>query len=655
MEFNQQTMGTGKRQNPSLPLVSVVIPCYNQAQYLFESVSSVLDSYSGPLEIIIVDDGSTAPRTGAYLRAAEELSPAVRVISQLNAGLSGARNTGIAAARGEFVQLLDADDVIVPPKLDLQVAHFQVSRSLDVSISNFLLCDETRTIFSKHDEAIAHSALDLQDFLYKWERGFAVPIHCALFRRSTLPERPFDTSARAKEDWLFWCGLSVRGARMAYLNAHHAIYRQHAQSMRRSYVNMGKSWLHAAAKVDAMVSAREPAFFESAVDWFEGFYRKHPVYIEEIARLRSQTGVVDARGGEAQEESGGLVAKKVETLRRAITGMLRSAPKISVVIPVYNHFHHVDQCLLSVIQQADVAFEIICVDDCSTDTRTTELLRSLEDLHPNLHVVINPSNKGISRTQNEAVEQARSEYVAFVDCDDLLVPGALSSVAKTLSQKPEVDYLFTDRLDIDEHDEVIRRADYGGYPNISFRGEQYIKDDLLDGMVASHLKVVRRGAYLKAGGSDDAYTGIQDWELALKIAEFGNFHYVHEPLYRHRIHANSVTSSDSVGQFRKTNMVRRKFAGRWLCGERVRVGDVLHSSSSAGALPTVAQLKDAWRQGRRCEIVVKADAPGPLISFLREFNSYFDRIVWESPETYAALLGYFPQDVLVTSEIEQVN
>ncbi|WP_249212173.1 hypothetical protein [Burkholderia cenocepacia] len=86
-----------------------------------------------------------------------------------------------------------------------------------------------------------------------------------------------------------------------------------------------------------------------------------------------------------------------------------------------------------------------------------------------------------------------------------------------------------------------------------------IKNDLLDGMVASHLKVIRRSTYLKAGGSDDAFSGIQDWELALKIAEFGRFHYLHEPLYRHRVHTRSVTSSDSVGQFRKTNIVRRRF------------------------------------------------------------------------------------------------
>ncbi|KVP97592.1 glycosyl transferase family 2 [Burkholderia ubonensis] len=653
MGFDQKGAGIDDSRDLSLPLVSVVIPCFNQAQYLNESISSALDAYHGPLEIIVVDDGSTAPRTDAYLRAAEALSPAVRVISQQNAGLSSARNTGIAAANGEFLQLLDADDIIVPPKLDLQVSHFQVANGLDVSISNFLLCDDSRTIFSKHDEAIAHSALDLSDFLYKWERGFAIPIHCALFRLASLTDTPFDTSARAKEDWLFWCRLSARGARMAYVNAHNAVYRQHAQSMRRSYVNMGKSWLHAAAKIDAMVSAREPAFFESAVDWFENFYRKHPAYVEEIAQLRGQTTVEASGVSSPQAAPADLHTQKLERLRAAIATMPTAAPLISVVIPAYNHFDYIDGCLLSVIKQKGVATEIICVDDRSPDARTTALLRALQGCHPNVQIVLNGENKGISRTQNEAVEQARGEYIAFVDCDDALVPGALSRIAQVLAQAQECDYLFTDRFDIDENGDEIRRADYGGYPNIVFKNDVSIKDDLLDGMVASHLKVIRRSTYLKAGGSDDAFSGIQDWELALKVAEFGRLRYLHEPLYRHRVHTRSVTSSDSVGQFRKTNIVRRQFAARWLCGGRDRVGPILRFSSETGSMPSIDELKEAWRQGRRCEMFVAADAPAPVLNFLREFNSYFDRIEWAGAEAYASLLGYVQPGVLVAHAQEQ--
>ncbi|KIG07750.1 glycosyl transferase family 2 [Burkholderia sp. MR1] len=646
MTSEKNNLAGGSGNHSDKPLVSVVIPCYNQAQYLSESITSVLDSYHGPIEIIVVNDGSTAPKTAFYLRAAEQLSPAVRVISQANAGLSAARNTGISAAKGDFVQLLDSDDIIIPPKLDLQVAHFQVSREIDVSVTNFLLCDETRTIFSKHDEAIANFDFSLQDFLYKWERGFAIPIHCALFRTSALGDRPFDTSARAKEDWLFWCGLSARGARMAYLSAHHAIYRQHEKSMRRSYLSMGKSWLHAAAKIDDLVGAQEPAFFDSAVDWFVNFYRKHPDYISEVASLRSRSEdkATAVSVSDVQEADG--FATKVSSLSAAVSKMKAVKPFISVVVPVFNHYDFLEECLASIVSQ-DCPIEIICVDDCSTDTRTSALLTALKGVHPNFRIVKNSTNLGISRTQNDAVAGALGEYVAFVDCDDALVSGALSRVRDVLVAEQSVDYLFTDRLDVNEKGDIIRRADYGGYETIPFKSPNQITDDLLDGMVASHLKVIRRSAYLSVGGSDDQYSGIQDWELALKLAQHGKFEYLREPLYRHRIHGGSVTRSDNVAQFRKTNVVRRRFTERLLRSGAAPGGHVVRYSSAAENLPTLAELKDAWMKGASIEFSIGADVPIPVLNFLREFNSYFDRITWSGPDAYAGLLGYLWSDVLI--------
>lgn len=256
----------------SAPDVSIIIPCYNQGQFLQESIASALLAYQGTKEIIVVDDGSTDTRTPHYLADAEALAPGVvRILRQANQGLSGARNNGVAEARGAFIQFLDADDLLAPGKLDAQVAQLRGNPSIDVSICNFLLCDNSRTMFSKPDEAIAHSRLELEDFLYRWERGFVIPIHCGLFRYGIL--EAFDTEAVAKEDWLFWVGLSLQQARMAYIHGHWAIYRQHAQSMRRSYVKMGRAWLQAGLKIEARLGEREPIFFESVVSWFEECYR----------------------------------------------------------------------------------------------------------------------------------------------------------------------------------------------------------------------------------------------------------------------------------------------------------------------------------------------------------------------------------------------
>jgi glycosyltransferase involved in cell wall biosynthesis len=105
----------------SAPLVTTVIPVFNRPQMLREAVASVLAQTYRPIEIIVVDDGSTDDTA----RVADELSakhPELRVIHQRNAGVGGARTTGQNAARGEFLQFLDSDDILYPKKFELQVA-----------------------------------------------------------------------------------------------------------------------------------------------------------------------------------------------------------------------------------------------------------------------------------------------------------------------------------------------------------------------------------------------------------------------------------------------------------------------------------------------------------------------------------------------------
>ncbi|PSB57691.1 hypothetical protein C7B77_07490 [Chamaesiphon polymorphus CCALA 037] len=102
----------------NLPLVSVVIPIYNRENYLAAALDSVFAQTYRPIEVIAVDDGST-DRSGDIVRS----YPEVRYFYQSNQGVSVARNTGIAAAQGEFIAFLDADDLWKPDKLSIQIAY----------------------------------------------------------------------------------------------------------------------------------------------------------------------------------------------------------------------------------------------------------------------------------------------------------------------------------------------------------------------------------------------------------------------------------------------------------------------------------------------------------------------------------------------------
>ncbi|AGW91658.1 hypothetical protein N234_16640 [Ralstonia pickettii DTP0602] len=632
---------TQRQLTEQWPLISVVIPCYNQAGYLMESVASVQAAYAGELEIIVVNDGSTDPHTARQLRELLTYYPEVQILDQPNAGLSAARNTGIRMANGTYIQLLDADDLLLPGKLTRQVEHFAVANALDVSVSNFLLADEWLISFSKPEEAIAQFDLSVEDFLFKWERGFVIPIHGALFHRRVFDRVLFEVGARAKEDWQFWCQLALNKYRMAYLPLHAAIYRQHEHSMRRSYLNMGRSWIQAVVNLDQKVRHSHPLFFEAGMAWFEQCYRSHPSYRAEIAALQASRQVVSAAAAvqapgptpkePEPEELAELILRDLAPL-----GTPCDKPLITVVVPIYNHYGFLRNCLGSLSAQGDVAFDVICVEDCSSDLRVTRLMRALANRLARLHVIVHDENRGIIKSQMEAVEQARGGFIAFLDCDDALGEGALNQVAAEIAKQPDVDYFFTDRLDVGNDDTVIRRANYGGYDSIKPSGN--IRDDLLDGMVASHLKVIRRSAYLGAGGGDPAFDGIQDWEIALTVAERGEFRYIPEALYRHRIHSRSVTTSSGISQMRKTNRLRRRFQERWMAsGEDAPVEIAIGDRSVA---LNMEDVKAIWRAGRRCVLKLEGMPIVPVINAIREFNSYFDRIVYTQPQVFAALVGY---------------
>ena len=92
---------------PGAPLISVIVPCYNAAAYLTEAIESVLSQEPSPLEVIVIDDGSTDGSAEVVRRFGE----AVRSVSQANAGIAAARNRGVELARGRYLAFLDADDV----------------------------------------------------------------------------------------------------------------------------------------------------------------------------------------------------------------------------------------------------------------------------------------------------------------------------------------------------------------------------------------------------------------------------------------------------------------------------------------------------------------------------------------------------------------
>lgn len=125
----------------SKPLVSVVIAAYNMGAYVPFAIGSALDQTYDNIEVIVIDDGSTDGTRDAI--SVYESDPRVRYLYQENRGQAAAKNRGVRESRGDYVAFLDADDVWVPEKLELQIPLFLKSDTVGVVHSRLAYIDET--------------------------------------------------------------------------------------------------------------------------------------------------------------------------------------------------------------------------------------------------------------------------------------------------------------------------------------------------------------------------------------------------------------------------------------------------------------------------------------------------------------------------------
>lgn len=128
-----KAMQVNPAPNAELPMVTAVIPAYKAERWIEATLDSVQAQTYPALEIIVVDDGSP-DRSAAIVAARAEADPRIRLIQRDNGGLSAARNTGIYAASGEYVALVDADDLWAPTKIERQVDRFLRARSAGESL-----------------------------------------------------------------------------------------------------------------------------------------------------------------------------------------------------------------------------------------------------------------------------------------------------------------------------------------------------------------------------------------------------------------------------------------------------------------------------------------------------------------------------------------
>ena len=520
------------------PLVSAVTIVRDGEQFLAEALESALGQSYSDLELVVVDDGSTDRSAEIAERYVQAAPDRVRLVGQpdgVSRGMSAARTLGVQVAEGDLVGFLDADDIWLPEKITEQVA------ALEAHPEAGMVYGRTQ-MWHSWDPSAARSdhVFDLgvePDRLYPplrllpqlLENRAQTPTTCnALIRRAAYEEAGGFEEAfpGLYEDQVFFAKLYVSSA--TYVSSRlWARYRRHDanETNRFSYVR---------------------------------YYRERRAFLEWLAEYLDDANI----DGEVSSTLAEEVGRARHPYRAALEARLRSEPPriqpssrssqktVSVVVAFRDAEAHLEQTIASVEAQDHARFELILVDDGSTDSSTRMAQAAASRDPERIRYLDHPghANLGKSSSRNAGLRAANGDYVVFLDADDLLLPRKLSHQAAFLDSEQGVDAVYGRTWYWDDPG-----ARNGARERLSRLGVRWDETQEPPELLVRFLDqpgnvpclcavMARREALLRLGGFDESLQDLyEDQTLIAKLAMHCRIRVDAVPGERYRQHENSST------------------------------------------------------------------------------------------------------------------
>ena len=229
-----------------LPLVSVIIPLYNAEQYIAETIQNVLNQTYRNVEILVIDDGST---DNGLAIAREYESEKVKIFSQPNSGASAARNIGLQESKGDFIQFLDADDLLSANKIEAQVELLKEDKyKIAYCTTLHFYEDEKIPDFEISEEKIGSDLENPVHFLINLYGGYdkdasMVTIHSWLTPRLLITNAGYwNESLTVDDDGEYFCRVLLQARNIVFTNNTACYYRKYKKNISVSSVKGKKSF-----------------------------------------------------------------------------------------------------------------------------------------------------------------------------------------------------------------------------------------------------------------------------------------------------------------------------------------------------------------------------------------------------------------------------
>jgi glycosyltransferase involved in cell wall biosynthesis len=495
--------------------IVIGVPIYNEGAYILDTLRSLAAQTHGAFKVLVADNAST-DETELVCRAfcaTDTRFTYVRHASNLGA-LENFRYC-LENSDSEFFMWLGGHDQVLPEFLALTLARMQADDKVSLVYGHTRYIDELGRPLAQtnggdyiFDEPLQphERYLTLLRALYRCE-----PVN-QLIRRAFID---FSFRPVISADLAFLCHLAAHGA---FARVEQPLYVRREISKRDStpmermtghkseakYHELAALFIDSIATHPAIDPARKPQLTSQVLDWMNGRFK-----------------VFSERSDAAPA-----------AMPAAASG---AAPFFSVVMPVYNRERYVREAIESVLAQDDADFELVVVDDGSTD-RSVQIIRAIQD--PRLRLVHNDHGGGAS-ARNKGLSVARGEFVVWIDSDDRQAPGAMAALRRSIAQHPTADVFYGD-LEIfdDRFPGQVHRTRYQDY-----QGRSLLPLLIQGNCLPNPGTAVRRALYARHGAYDTAFTRCHDYQIWTRLADTASFKKVEAILCHWRQHDDSLSSA----------------------------------------------------------------------------------------------------------------
>lgn len=492
---NYDALDRSDNRTEANPKVSVVIVAYQINDGLIQCLDSLAASQNPPHEIIVVDNGGNEAIHAELARR-----PILHVRVGFNAILAEGRNIGVHFARSNYAVFIDDDAIAAPGYLTAALEGFE---SFDVHAFRGKVLPKSD---HPHNSKARHYNLG--------DLPFPADIDTegnSAFRIDTWRQL-------GGQDPLLFGGEGVElSRRIGQLHGDFALMYWPFMVIQHDYAVTDNKL---ETKSSRHVLMREYSVF------------KHPDLYTFHNRL-----VAFARNSETKAEGHRLLPRHsaCKPAGPAIAATREAYnPFISICVPTYNRAQFIEQTLTSALQQTHQNFEIVVVDDGSTDG-TARVLKRITD--PRVRYILKEHSGG-PETRNRCIAEAHGEFLVWLDSDDLLLPDTLARYTAALREHPQVDVLYGNLQVADDRLNIIERwvyRDYHGW------GATLLGDTVLENRIPNVCTLVRKSCYARVGGYNPAFPRAHDYDFWTRLTPVASFKSVNADVGIYRRHEQSLS------------------------------------------------------------------------------------------------------------------